>query len=111
MKSHFDRDGAAWTKKHHVVCVSDVFFKCDDEDEDKYTKKMMRLHGVNNVRGGAYCNVVLGEDEKRFLEREIIGSSDKCFRCKKYGHFAKDCQCAKSNIVKMFAEHYNVKSW
>jgi predicted GIY-YIG superfamily endonuclease len=59
IKAHFDGNGTEWTKKYPPVKVEDIYQNCFAEDEDKYTKILMRKFGIENVRGGAYCQLTL----------------------------------------------------
>jgi predicted GIY-YIG superfamily endonuclease len=88
---HFDGHGSQWTKKYPPVQLLEIYKDCDPFDEDKYTKKMMMKHGINNVRGGAYVQIELPDETVRLLEKELLMVSDKCIKCGKHGHFVKDC--------------------
>lgn len=91
LKQHYNGNGSLWTSKYKPVKVLQIIQNCVDEDEDKYTKIMMRKYGIDNVRGGAYCQLELDEITKIFLEKELCNSSDICYRCKRSGHFASKC--------------------
>ena len=88
---HFSGEGSAWTKLHAPEAIVEFHQNTDRFDEDKYTKRMMSEHGIDNVRGGAYSAVDLSEETKTFLERELFNADDKCYRCGKSGHFTMDC--------------------
>lgn len=51
----------------------------------------MNKFGIYNVRGGSYTKIVLSKEEISLLEKEITGSTDKCYNCNKPGHFSKEC--------------------
>ena len=59
MQSHFNSNGSAWTKKYKPIRLIELLNDCDDYDEDKYTLKYMEKYGIENVRGGAFCQIEL----------------------------------------------------
>ena len=91
LDQHFDGYGAAWTKKYKPIKVIELIDNCDDLDEDKYTFKYMKKYGIDNVRGGSFCQVILDSITIKIIKRMIDGASDKCFRCGKIGHFVNNC--------------------
>ncbi|SVD91286.1 uncharacterized protein METZ01_LOCUS444140, partial [marine metagenome] len=65
---HMDEKGAKWTKKYSPVDpvpwerTSPGKTKAwaknkPNSDEDKLTLKLMKKHGIQNVRGGSWCMV------------------------------------------------------
>ena len=60
-------------------------------DEDKITKEYMAKYGIDNVRGGSYCNIDLDDFQIEALKTEIGGAQNKCARCGRSGHFQKEC--------------------
>lgn len=91
LDQHFDHKGSAWTKKYKPIKVVELIKDCDSYDEDKYTLKYMEKYGINHVRGGSFCEMVIDEDNKNTIKRMIVGSTDKCFRCHRKGHYANKC--------------------
>lgn len=87
--------GVEWTKLHRplpgIEAIYAVFPMRTPQDENNLTKELMAKYGIENVRGGDYCSVVLTDEQIKLLEKEICGMKDLCYVCKKSGHYAKEC--------------------
>jgi len=90
-KVHLKVTGSAWTKLYPPVGVERIIQRASPFDEDKYTKMYMAKYGIDNVRGGSYVEMVLGDEQLQALNREIWGAQNKCTRCGRGGHFFQDC--------------------
>jgi predicted GIY-YIG superfamily endonuclease len=90
-KQHCEGTGAAWTKKYAPVKFLETRSLKGEHDETNLTKDLMKKYGIDNVRGGAYTQIVLDDATKSVLEREVLGNTDKCYKCGVGGHFAKQC--------------------
>ena len=91
LDTHFKTGGCAWTKKYKPTQIIGLFPDCDVFDEDKYTIKYMKKYGIENVRGGSFCQVSLDRETKKCVERMICGANDGCHFCGEQGHFIRNC--------------------
>jgi len=91
LDTHFKNGGCAWTKKYKPKQIIGLFPNCDAFDEDKYTIKYMKKYGIENVRGGSFCQVSLDRETTKCVERMIGSTDDKCHFCGKQGHFIRNC--------------------
>ncbi len=48
----------------------------------------MAKYGFDTVRGGAYVEVELPEEQEDSLRHELHAATDSCLKCGKSGHFA-----------------------
>ena len=90
IESQFKSEGSEWTKIHKPVKLLKII-EGDDYDEDKYTKIYMDKYGIDNVRGGSYTSVKLDKQTKNQLVKISNSTNNRCFKCGKEGHFAKNC--------------------
>src|SRR3990170_6000565 len=67
--SYESKNTSEWTKKYPPIgMIYSKSVKCAS-DEDVEVKKLMALHGIDNVRGGNYCSVTLSEEQILALKR------------------------------------------
>ena len=92
LEKHFSSNGSAWTKKYTPVAVLEIIPNCDNYDEDKHTIKYMEKYGINNVRGGSFCEIKLSDNNIITLNQMIKSVTDKCYICGEKDHFANDCK-------------------
>lgn len=101
LEQHFKSNGSTWTKKYKPIKIVEIIPNCDNFDEDKYTLKYMKDYGIENVRGGSFCEVTLNVNHIFTIQKMIDSSSNKCYICGQDGHFANECIYSKKNIEKI----------
>ena len=99
LEQHFTSSGSQYTKKYKPIKVLEIIPNCDNFDEDKYTLKYMEKYGINNVRGGTFCELKLNKDNLNTIKKMINGSTDKCYMCGENGHFANKCPYDEDKIL------------
>jgi len=90
-EEHKSGSGSAWTGKYKPIKIVEVRDLKDHHDENNTTKDYMKKYGIKNVRGGSYTQVTLPDDVETLLQKEMMGNSDKCYKCNLGGHFANQC--------------------
>jgi cellular nucleic acid-binding protein len=91
IKQHLNGDGSKWTQKYKPLKTINSYKIKDLHEEDKITLQYMEKYGINNVRGGSFCNMELTDGEKQVLSKMIKTQNNKCYSCNNTGHFVKDC--------------------
>ena len=102
LEEHKNGKGSEWTKFYPPSGPNPMeLHPClSSADEDYRVKMMIMKYGIENVRGGSYCNVVLTQQQIASLNLEMNTSKDLCFNCKKPGHYANKCPLKiNSNVV------------
>ena len=96
IQQHFSASGSAWTRKYKPVRIIDQFIEKDTFDEDKHTLQYMCKYGIDNVRGGSFCQVVLTKETQSIIEKMIHSRTDTCYECGETGHYINQCK-ARNN--------------
>jgi hypothetical protein len=96
---HIEGKSAMWTRLYKPISIHEIFYNCDEFDEDKYTKMYMARYGIPNVRGGSYCQLELSQQVQDVINREITASQNKCYHCNETGHYIQHCPLKKYQVI------------
>jgi predicted GIY-YIG superfamily endonuclease len=98
---HAAGTACAWTKKYPPIGIIKTYpnlpvseqrsVPSAAEEEERYTKLMMRDYGIENVRGGAYTMIDLEPSTIEHLKREIWSMDDRCYNCGGNDHYVNKC--------------------
>ena len=72
IEAHKNGNGSQWTSKHRFV---EILWRRPDSscyEEDSVTLQMMHKYGIQNVRGGSFCNETLQSYQERILELLLV---------------------------------------
>jgi predicted GIY-YIG superfamily endonuclease len=94
-EEHKNGKGSAWTSKYKPLKMLLCRELQGNHDENNTTKDYMKKYGIEHVRGGSYTQIVLPADSVSALQREFVGTEDKCYKCNLAGHFATQCRSVK----------------
>jgi hypothetical protein len=111
LEQHINNSGSAWTNQNKPINIIELIPNCDDFDEDKFTIKYMKQYGIDNVRGGSFCQVELDEENINTINKMINGSTDKCYNCVS-NHVENNCnKCSdiKNNIKQTGGNNYIIE--
>jgi cellular nucleic acid-binding protein len=93
---HVEGTGSMWTKLHKPVCILEKRSTTTPFDEENVTKEYMGKYGIENVRGGPYCQTILTETQISAIEQSIWSSQNACLRCGRTSHYADKCYAKKT---------------
>ena len=111
LETHFSqKGGSAWTKKYSPIQIHEIIPDQSDYDEQRVTQEYMNKYGIDNVRGGPWCNINLTNEEKEMIQKILNSSSDKCYKCGEQGHFAKFCPSKDAKNVSLVNSKKKVKN-
>ena len=105
LRQHKNGEGAEWTKKYKYIDLISSREVKNQFEEDQEVKILMSLHGIDNVRGGSYSNIILEEHQYKCLKNELNHAQGKCLKCGSDNHYIKDCtkfEHVSSGIEKLF---------
>ena len=113
LKEHRAGEGSIWTSKYKPIGISKTYGVQRKEidpidcrmEEDRQVKKLMLREGIDNVRGGTYCEEVITEGVRRVLKRELFHAKGGCLRCGRMNHWARDCY-ARTDVFGEEVEMY-----
>jgi len=91
LSAHMLGNGSEWTKLHKPIKIDKIIYDCDNFDEDKWTLIYMNRYGIDNVRGGSFCKIIIDKNTRNVISKMITGSTDRCYLCNSKEHFAKEC--------------------
>lgn len=85
---HINND---WVNTYNPIELLDIVPLSDSFDVNTIMFKLMNEFGIDNVRGGKFCNLSLNEDERYVFAKLVYGMTDKCYQCGHYGHYKHHC--------------------
>jgi predicted GIY-YIG superfamily endonuclease len=92
--------GAFFTRMFHYEDVTEIVPKTSIWDEDNKVKELMLRHGIENVRGGSYSQIILSKAEILVLKKELYHAEGKCLNCGGIGHFIMQCKLQKNERLR-----------
>ena len=91
--SHKNDNGSAWTKKYNVIEQIDKLDVSDNLYELAQTLEMMRVYGINNVRGSLFTKPFpLDRFEKIMATQLYCELHGYCRKCGSNDHFIGNCK-------------------
>ena len=98
-QEHQNGRGSAWTRLYPPIEIQNQYRvepgRHTALEEDVQVKHMMLRHGIENVRGGSYCNVQLFKIQSEELQDTFRHAKSECFRCGQHNHFASQCNAKR----------------
>ena len=95
--------GSGWTKMYKPLKILEIITSYSEFDEDTNTLKYMKKHGVDNVRGGSFCELNLSKDNVNTLIKMLAGADDRCYYCGGSDHYIADCP--QKNLKRIPQKH------
>lgn len=87
---HKNLKASMWTSQHHFV--KEILRKPGNEyAEDNTTLEYMQMKGIENVRGGSFCSIVLPDYQLKSIRDQLCTAKNCCYKCLQAGHFRSEC--------------------
>lgn len=106
LQQHNNGNGSEWTKVYKPIKIIETI---NNGNEDTITIHYMKKYGIENVRGGSFCNIYLTDETKKVLQKMIATQDDLCFICNMKGHFANECNNIEEKPIPLIFEEKNGK--
>lgn len=124
LDDHFDSEkhGSFWTNKYKPIRKKEIIKISVEDDnsktteptkvkedpiEDEYTMYYMTMYGIDNVRGGSFCNIFLKTNQINYIQSVIRQRMDLCFKCGMDDHLVKDCSFFKKKCTLCGRDSHN----
>jgi hypothetical protein len=91
VEQHKNGKGAEWTRRHVVLREQGRLRNAKLTDEDATVVELAVMHGVDKVRGGAFCTPDLSEEDARMLRKLVDSALGACYQCHTTAHCASEC--------------------
>lgn len=90
---HRSGNGAQWTRRYSPTDrgILSWHVSTSVHDEDNTTLDLMALKGIDNVRGGIFCQIDLPDHQLKVIKERLASTRNACFRCGKSSHFLANC--------------------
>ncbi len=96
LEQHQNGEGAEFTKLHksQEMKLEKPFTNIDGNVaawERSETLCRMRKHGIDNVRGSAFSQITLNQQQRDEIKKGINDELSECYKCGSSGHLLRDC--------------------
>ena len=108
VNDHFNGKASMFTSLYKPIEIVNIINNCDKYDEDKYVFIYMDKYGIDNVRGGSFCKILLSTYEISVLSKVINNKSDNCFNCNSHDHFISNCYYNKIDDLVLIETKNNI---
>jgi hypothetical protein len=102
--------GSGWTKMYKPIKILEIITSYDEFDEDVNTLKYMKKYGLDNVRGGSFCELNLNKENVNTLVKMLAGADDRCYYCGSLDHFIADCPQRNLKRIPKKQKKFHIKS-
>lgn len=88
---HLLGTGAEWTRLHAPEFMTEWIPYTHPLLEDERTVRLMKVYGIENVRGGSFVSPVLPDHQRATLDGMLRSASGACHQCGSLDHYFKSC--------------------